>query len=90
MQVFDEAQGEKDQDFAMWVFETMEEINECTERDDLLAVQMDLQSQYDDKITRIGQLFEAQTGFDRIKYELEKTRYYQRMLDEIEKKLDSI
>lgn len=84
---FDESQREKDDKLAEWVFKTYSEIEDCEEADEVIAVQMEVQALYDDKIKLIGQLFESET--DRVKAELEKTRYFVRMLDACEAKLES-
>ena len=53
----------------------------------LLAMQVELETQYFDIIKRIGTLFKEDPH--KVKAELETTRYYQRMLVEIEEKLNS-
>ena len=56
---FDESVREKDDKLALWVFRTYCEIEDCETEDEVLAVQMEVQSLYDDKIKVIGQLFES-------------------------------
>ena len=67
-----------------------EEIEDCDDANELQAMQMSIQTQYDDKIKRIAELFETDDGVTKIKTELESTRYYQRILDEIELKAEQM
>ena len=63
---------------------TREEIQSSQTVDDLQAIQMEIQTKYDDKIARIGVLFAEECGHTKVMNELQSIRYYQRMLDDIE------
>ena len=59
---------------AMWVFETREEIEEADNEEELFAMQLQIQTLYDDKIAEIARRFEA-SDFEGVKELLEKTKY---------------
>ena len=58
----------------MWVFETREEIEEADNEEELFAMQLQIQTLYDDKIAEIARRFEA-SDFEGVKELLEKTKY---------------
>ena len=72
----DESKRETNANLAHWVFQTREEIEECETEEELLAMQIELETQYADIIKRIGQLFSEEQGYLKVKQELETTRYY--------------
>ena len=82
-----ESEREQSPELAEWVFETRCEIEEADSRDELLAIQMEIQTQYNDKVELISQMFETPDGYKQVKKELDQTKYYIRMLDEIDRKL---
>lgn len=84
---FDESVREQNPELANWVFETRMEIEEADSLDELMAIQMSVQTQYDDKIEKIASIFESGEHL-KVKEELESTQYLIRMLAELDIKID--
>ncbi len=72
----DESKRETNAHLAQWVFQTREEIEDCQFEEDLLAMQVELETQYADIIKKLGFLFSEDQGYLSVKAELETTRYY--------------
>ena len=66
-----------------WVFETRMEIDEAEVGTELSAIQMQIQTQYDELVKEISDLFEQKQP-EKVKVLVDKTRYYEQMLNEIE------
>ena len=66
-----------------WVFETRMEIDEAEVGAELTAIQMQIQTQYDELVKEISDLFEQKQP-EQVKVLVDKTRYYEQMLNEIE------
>ena len=84
---FDESVREQNPELANWVFETRMEIEEADSLDELMAIQMSVQTQYDDKIEKIASIFESGELL-KVKEELESTQYLIRMLAQLDIKID--
>ena len=56
-------------EMANWVFETRCEIEEAEEKEELLAIQMEIQSQYDEIVEDIATKFEELDSIDRARLE---------------------
>ena len=84
---FVESVREQNPELANWVFETRMEIEEADTLEELIAIQMSVQTQYDDKIENISSIFES-GEYLKVKEELESTQYLLRMLAELDIKID--
>ncbi len=84
---FVESVREQNPELANWVFETRMEIEEAETLDELMAIQMAVQTQYADKIENISSIFES-GEYLKVKEELESTQYLLRMLAELDIKID--
>ena len=56
------------------IFEQRMEIEEADTEEELFAIQMQIQTQYDDEIKEMGECFERHE-FDAVKKHLERTKY---------------
>ena len=72
-----------------WVFETRMEIEEADTREELAAMLMAVERDYQGKIDQIAELFEA-GKYEEVKGELDQTQYLKRMCNEIELKIEQI
>ena len=68
-----------------WVFETRMEIDESEVGVELTAIQMQIQTEYDDLVKQIAASFEEKQ-LEAVKKLVDKTKYYEQMLNEIERK----
>ena len=68
-----------------WVFETRMEIDESEVGVELTAIQMQIQTEYDDLVKQIAASFEERQ-LEAVKKLVDKTKYYEQMLNEIETK----
>ena len=64
-----EEEREQNMEMANWVFETRCEIEEAEEKEELLAIQMEIQSQYDEIVEDIATKFEELDSIDRARFE---------------------
>ena len=67
-------EGSTQEDSLAEIFEQRMEIEEADTEEELFAIQMDVQTQYDDKIKEIGSNFENQ-NIEGVKKLLEQTKY---------------
>ena len=74
IKALEEMVRETDHELMMWVFSTRMEIEDADSQQELAAMLMQIQSDYDAKIDLIASLFE-QNNFEKVKGELDQTQY---------------
>ena len=89
IQALEEGEREKDLELMEWVFETRMEIEETDTIEELSAMLMSSEHDYDAKIEEIAGLFEA-GKYEEVKGQLDQTQYLKRMCTEIELKMEQI
>ena len=65
------------------------EIEEADDQEELMAIQMQVDSEYDNKVRLIGSLFEQQK-YDEVRHWLNQTKYLEQMMSDIDAKRDSL
>lgn len=79
----------EDMEYMERIFEMRMDIDSCESIDDLSHIKQSVQTEYEEKIKIISELFREEK-FEDIKKEIEEATYVERMLEEISVKEDHI
>ena len=84
-----ERDNEVPQDLIIEVFAIREEIEECETEDQLMQVQIDIQTRFEDIMEEVNNRFEDKE-YSGINDLLKKARYWERILEHVDNKMDRL